>query len=163
MRHTKESKTPTDWNSPTSPRSTGEVLSQVRSHLHRNSEYTRGDSPEPEDLEAYRNLDPSCCGSPTNEDDIVTAGELEGQAPIHRRKYREESCVCTGVEGPNGVFTNTRSRSNSRAPEAAHNSSEMKKATRDTRMRSRSSSRAPEARNGSDSSKAKSKKAKDTE
>ena len=38
----------------------------------------------------------------------------------------------------------------------------MKKA-RDTRMRSRSSSRAPEARNGSDSSKAQTKKAKDTE
>ena len=39
----------------------------------------------------------------------------------------------------------------------------MKKATRDTRMRTRSSSRAQEARNGSDSSKAESKKAKDTE
>ena len=38
----------------------------------------------------------------------------------------------------------------------------MKK-DRDTRMRSRSSSRVPEARNGSDSSKAKTKKAKDTE
>ena len=70
--------------------------------------------------------------------------------------------MCTGVEGPNGVFTNTRSRSSSRAPEAVRNGSEMKKA-RDTRMRSRSSSRAPEARNGSDSSKAKTKKAKDTE
>ena len=68
------------------------------------------------------------------------------------------------MEAPNGVFTNRRSRSSSRAPEA-RNGSEMKKATtsRDTRMRSRSSSRAPEARNGSDSSKANSKKAKDTE
>ena len=153
-------KTPTDWNSPTSLRSTDEVLSQVRSHLHRNSEYTRGDSPEPDDLDEYRYLDPSRCGSPTNEDDIVTAGE--GQAPFRGRKYQEESCVCTGVEGPNGVFTNTRSRSSSRAQEAARNGSEMKKA-RDTRMRSRSSSRAPDARNGSDSSKAKSKKAKDIE
>ena len=71
--------------------------------------------------------------------------------------------MCTGVEGPNAVFTNTRSRSSSRAPEAARNGREMKKASRDTRMRSRSSSRAPEARNDSDSSKAKSKKAKDTE
>ena len=62
------------------------------------------------------------------------------------------------------MFTNTRSRSSSRAPEAARNGSEMKK-VRDTRMRSRSSSssRVPEARNGRDSSKVKSKKAKDTE
>ena len=128
--------------------------------------YRSGESPEPEDLNEYRILDPSRGGSPTNEDEIVTAGE--GQAPIHRRKpeRRDGSCVCTGVEDPNGVFTNTRSRSSSRAPEA-RNGSEMKKATtttsRDTRMRSRSSSRAPKARNGSDSSKAKSKKAKDTE
>ena len=101
--------------------------------------------------------------SPTNEDEIVTAGK--GQAQIHCRKYRDESCMCTGVEAPNGVFTNTRSRSSSRAPEA-RNGSEKEKATtssRDTRMRSRSSSRAPEAHNGSDSSKANSKKAKDTE
>ena len=69
--------------------------------------------------------------------------------------------MCTGVKAPDGMFTNTRSRSSSRAPEE-RNGSEMKKA-RDTRMRSRSSSRAPEARNGSDSSKAKTKKAKDTE
>ena len=71
---------------------TKEVLSQVQSHLKRNSEvYRGGDSPEPEDLEAYRILDPSCGGSPTNEDEIVTAGE--GQAPIHRRKpeRREDS------------------------------------------------------------------------
>ena len=123
--------------------------------------YPRGDSPEPDDFNEYRILDLSRCGSPTNEDDIVTAGE----APIRGtggRRYREESCVCTGVEGPNGVFTNTRSRFSSRAQEAACYGSEMKKA-RDTRMRSRSSSLAPEVRNGSDSSKAKSKKAKDTE
>ena len=68
--------------------------------------------------------------------------------------------MCTGVEGPNGVFTNTRSRSSSHAPEA-RNGNEMKKA-RDTRLRSLSSSLAPEARNGSDSSKAQTKKAKDT-
>ena len=139
-----------------SPASTYEVLSQAISHLKRNSEvYSRGDSPEPEDLEAYRIFDPSRGGSLTNEDEIVTAGE--GQAPIHRRKYREESssCVCTGVEGPNGVFTNTRSRSSSRAPEARNGSAKKKATTTsmDTRMRSRSSSRAPEARNGSDSSK----------
>ena len=109
-------KTPTDWNYPTSPRSTDEVLYQAISHLHRNSEYTRGYSPEQDDLNEYRTLDPSRCGSPTNEDDILTAGE--GQAPFRGRKYQEESCVCTGVEGPNGVFTNTRSRSSSRAPEA---------------------------------------------
>ena len=130
------------WDSP------DEVLSQAISHLERKSErnselYPRGDSP-----------------SPTNEDDVVTAGE--GQAPFHRRKCREESCVCTWVKGPNGVFTNTRSRSSSRTLEAARNGSEMKKA-KDTRMRSRSSSRAPEARNGSDSSKAKTKEAKDTQ
>ena len=83
--------------------STDEVLSQVRSHLHRNSEYTRGDSPEPDDLDEYRYLDPSRCGSPTNEDDIVTASE--GQAQFRGRKYRDGSCVCTGVKGPNGVFT----------------------------------------------------------
>ena len=100
--------TPGKWDSPAS---TEEVLLQVQSHLKRNSEvYLRGDSPEPDDLNEYRILDPSRGGSPTNEDEIVTAGE--GQAPIHRRKYREESsCVCTGVEAPNGVFTNTRSRS----------------------------------------------------
>ena len=77
------------------------------------------------------------------------------------RKRREDSCMCAGAEGPNRGFTNTRSRSSSRAPEA-RNGSEIKKA-RDTRLRSRSSSRAPEARNGSDSSKAQTKKAKDTE
>ena len=109
------------------PASTDEVLSQVRSHLKRNSElYPRANSPEPEDLEAYGILGPSRCGSPTNEDKIVTAGE--GQALIHRRKYRDESCVCSGVEAPNRVFTNTRSRSSSRAPEA-RNGSEKKKAT----------------------------------
>ena len=61
------------------------------------------------------------------------------------------------------MFTNTRSRSSSRAPKARNgsDSSEMKKA-RDTRLRSRSSSRAPEALNSSYSSKAKTKKAKDT-
>ena len=76
------------------------------------------------------------------------------------RKRREDSCVCTVVVGPNGVFTNTSSRSSSRAPEA-RNGSELKKA-RDTRMRFRSSSRALAARNGSDSSKVKNKKARDT-
>ena len=36
--------TPTDWNSPTSPRNTDEVPSQARSHLQRNSElFTRGE------------------------------------------------------------------------------------------------------------------------
>ena len=98
-----------------SPASTEEVLSQAISHLEKNSEYPRGDSPERDDLNEFRILDPSRCGSPTKKDDIVTAGE--GQVPFHRRKCREESCVCTGVEGPNRVFTNTRSRSSSRAPQ----------------------------------------------
>ena len=53
--------------------------------------YRRGDSPEPEDLEAYRILDPSRYGSPTNEDEIVTAGE--GQALIHR-EGTEMSLAC---------------------------------------------------------------------
>ena len=123
--------------------------------------FTRGDSPESDDLEAHRPLDhdPSRGRSPTNDDDIFTAGE--GQAPFRGRKRQEDSCLCAGVEGPNGVFTNTRSRSSSGAPEA-RNGSEMKKA-RDTRLTSRSSSRVPEARNGSDSSKAQTKKADDTE
>ena len=96
---------PTPGKSYASPASTEEVLSQVQSPLKRNSElYPRGDSPEPEDLNEYRTLDPSRCGSPTNEDEIVTAGE--GQSLIHRRKpqRREESCVCTGVEAPNEVL-----------------------------------------------------------
>ena len=70
--------------------------------------FTRGDSPDPEDLDVYRPRDPSCGGFPTNNDDIFTA--REGQALFHGRKRREDSCVCTGMEGPNGVFTNTRSR-----------------------------------------------------
>ena len=54
--------TPGKWDSPAS---TEEVLSQVQSHLKRNSElYLRGDSPEPEDLNEYRT--PSRSGSPTN-------------------------------------------------------------------------------------------------
>ena len=148
--------TPGKWNPPAS---TDEVLLQARSQLKRNSEvYPRGDSPEPDDLNEYRPLDPSRGGSPTNEDDeIVTAGE--GQAPNHRRKYQDASCVCTGVEGPGGVFTNTRSRSSSRAPEARNHGrgSEKKKATTTTTRDTRSSSRAPEAHSGN------SKKAKDTE
>ena len=116
------------------PRSTDEVLSQAQSHLQRNSElFTRGDSPEPKGLDAYRTLDLSRGGSPTNDYDIVTASD--GQAPFRGRKRREDSCMCTGVEGPNGVFTYTRSGS---------------------------SSRAQEARSCSDSSKAKTKKAKGT-
>ena len=48
--------------------------------------------------------------------------------------------MCTGVEGPNGVFTNTRSRSNSRAQEArsGRDSSKMKKA-KDTKKSSKPS------------------------
>ena len=42
---------------------------------------TTGDSPEPDDLNAYRTLDPSHGGSPTNNNDTFTAGE--GQAPFH--------------------------------------------------------------------------------
>ena len=70
--------------------------------------------------------------------------------------------MIVGVSGPNGVYTNTRSRSNSRAPEARNgsNSSKAKTKAKDTGLRSRSSSRAQEAGNVSDSSKM--KKAKDT-
>ena len=73
----------------------------------------------------YRPCDPSRGGSPTNDDDIFTAGE--GQAPSSGRKCREDSCVCTGVEGLDGAYTNTRSRSSSCAQEA-HNGSDSIKA-----------------------------------
>ena len=133
--------TPTEWNSPITPRSTDEVLLQALRHLQRNSDsFTRGDSLEPEDLEAYRTLDPSRGGSPTNDDDIITAGE--GQAPFRGRSAERILACALGW-----------------IPQEARNGSEMKKA-RDTRLRSRSSSRAPEARNGSDFSKAQTKKAK---
>ena len=90
-----------------------------------------------EDLDEYRPLDPSRCGSPTN-DDIVTA--RQGQVLLRGRQSREASLVIVGVSDPDGVFNNTRE------------------------ARSRSSSSAPEACNGSDASETetKSKKAKDT-
>ena len=78
-----------------SPASTDEVLEQTLSHLQRNSEkFVRGNSPEPDDLEAYRPLDPSRSRSPIHDDDIVTAGEDE--APFRGRQSREDSCLCTG-------------------------------------------------------------------
>ena len=68
---------------------------------------------------------PTRGGSPTNNDDIAIA--CEGQASCHgREQSREASCLCTGVKGPNGVFTNTRCHSFSRAPEA-HNGSDSSK------------------------------------
>ena len=120
---------PTPGRSWDSPASTNEVLLRARRHLQRNSEsFTRGNSPEPDELNMFRPLDQSRGGSPTNNDNIFTAGEGQlWQAQLHGRKCQEDSCVCTGVEGPNRVFTNTRSRSSSRAPEA-RNGSEMKKA-----------------------------------
>ena len=82
----------------------------------------------------YRPRDSSRGGSPIYDNDIVTAGE--GHAPFCGRQ-QSRLCVCLGLEGPKGVFTNTRARS-------------------------RSSSRAPEERNGSDFSKTKTKKAENT-
>ena len=83
---------PTPGKSRDSPASTDEILLQVLSNLQRNSEkFARGDSPKPDDLEAYRPLDPSRGEFPINDDDIFTAGE--GQAPFRGRKRQEDSCA----------------------------------------------------------------------
>ena len=51
--------TPGRWDPPASSPSTDEILEQARSHQQRNLEtFVRGDSPEPEDLDEYRLLDP---------------------------------------------------------------------------------------------------------